>query len=416
MISYKGYKIRMYPTFAQERKLIAAAGARRFVYNWAVERRKTHYEKHGIGIERGVLSAELTQLKKNPGFAWLKEYHAGSLQQSLVDVYQAYRNFFDGFCGYPKFKSKKRDCTFRVPQKVKLTGSRIWVAKIGWIKIRSSRGVTGKVGMTTFRREPSGKWYASTTLEIEIPDKPIERVNIEQVRGVDVGIASLVTLDTGEKHHSPRSFRRIERKIRRAQKTLKRRVLGGKNREKARKRIAVLYERAKNIRLNHIQQTTTKIVNSSDGIAIETINIAGLVRTKLAKALLDVAMGDVHTKIVYKCKWSGKHLMKIDRWFPSTKTCHKCGGYERDIPLSVRRWTCQSCRTEHDRDVNAARNIRNEGLKMLVAAGYVETENACRDGIRLDDSLGQRATVSEAGTTHVFGVDANIFRVMHHGD
>lgn len=382
-IHRKTYRFRMRPTKGQEEQLLRVAGARRFVYNWALERRKTYYEQHGVGILSKQLSSELTQLKNQPDTAWLKEVDSQALQQALRDLDQSFNAFFAKRAAYPRFRSKKRDCaTFRVPQRVKVENDCVYVPKIGWIRIRQSRVVEGTTKGANFRQTPTGKWFVTITTEFEMPDVPLPPVNPEAVRGADVGLTSLVTLDDGRKTAAPKFLRSSERKLARRQRALSRKKKGSNNYRKARRKIAALHERIRNQRQDHLHKLTTTLLREVEGICIEDLTLSGMARTKLAKSVHDAGLGEFRRQIEYKAAWNRKHVAVIDRWYPSSKTCGECGNVHRDLKLSDRTWACPACGGTHDRDVNAARNIRTEGLRSLVAAGYAETLNACGGNVQ----------------------------------
>lgn len=378
----KAYRFRMEPTATQAAGLEFMAGARRYAYNWALERRRDYYQAHGTGISKRQLSSELTALKKQPDTEWLKEADSQALQQALRDLERAFEAFFARRARYPRFRSKKRDAaTFRVPQRVKLDGGRVYVPKVGWVRIRRSREVTGTIKGATIKQSPTGKWFVTLTAEFEMPDLPLPDMDPAQVVGVDVGLESLVALDDGRKITAPKHLRRAERQLSRAQRNLARKQKGSNNREKARLKVARAHEKVRNQRADHLHQLTTRLVSEADAICVEDLSLKGLARTKLAKSIHDAALGELRRQLEYKAAWSRKRLVVIDRYYPSSKTCNACGWINQDLPLAARKWPC-ACGVLHDRDVNAARNIRAEGLRMLVAAGHAETLNACGGDIR----------------------------------
>lgn len=376
-------RFRVRPTEAQEEHLLRMAGARRFVYNWALERRQEHYRQHGVSIPKKRLSSELTALKNEPGTAWLKEVDSQALQQALRDLDRSFKAFFAQRARYPRFRSKKRDApTFRIPQRIRVENERVYVPKIGWIRVRQSREIEGTLKGATFRRTPTGKWFVTLTVEFELPDLPLPSADPDAVRGVDVGLSSLVTLDDGRKIEAPKRLRRSERKLARAQRALSRKKKGSHNYRKARRKVAAVHERVKNQRHDHLHKLSTRLVREADGVCIENLSLSGMARTKLSKSVRDAALGEVRRQIEYKAAWNRKHLAIVDRWYPSSKTCSGCGHVKQNLKLSDRTWTCGACGDMHDRDVNAARNIRTEGLRMLVAAGHAETRNACGGNVR----------------------------------
>jgi putative transposase len=352
------------------------AGARRFVWNWALRRWKDHYAATGKSISLKQLSAELTALKQQPETAWLNEIDSQALQQALQDLHRAYANFFQKRSRIPRFKSRKRDrARFRIPQRVKLDAGKVYVPKVGWVRIRQSQEVDGQTKSATFRREADGNWYVSLTVEFEMPDILIPDPDPARVVGTDLGLIDFATLSDGSPPiPAPRFYRKGEAKVRRAQRAVSRRQKGSKRREKARRRLARSHQKAARQRQDFLHQLSTKLVNDHDGICIEDLSVKGLARTKLAKSFTDAAMGEFRRQLDYKCLWSRKRLIPIDRFFPSSRLCNVCGRVNHQLTLSDREWDCE-CRTHHKRDFLAACNLRDEGLRIL-AAGQAERRNA----------------------------------------
>jgi len=380
------YRYRLDPTAEQESKLNQFAGARRFIWNWALNRRHEHYKQSGKTLPYNDLSAELTRLKQQPETAWLREMNAQSLQQALRDLDSAYQHFFrrvrkgDKKKGFPKFKSKKTDTPrFRMPQDVRLNGSFVSVPKIGLVKTIVHRPLEGVAKSATFKREACGHWYISLVTEQQIAPK-VDRL-VQTHIGIDVGLKSLAVLSSGETIDNPRWYRTQTRKLRRAQKALSRKVKGSRNRSKARVVVARLHQKIRNQRNDFLHKLSTDLVRHFDLISIEDLNVRGLAKTKLAKSVLDAGWGMFRSMLTYKADRASTHVIAIGRFFPSSKTCGACGLINADLTLSDRDWTC-ACGIHHDRDLNAARNIDREGFRLfeqLVVAGHAETQNACGD-------------------------------------
>jgi putative transposase len=391
------YRYRLDPTAEQETMLRRFAGARRFVWNWALNRKREHYQATGKTLTYNVLAAELTVLKQQPATTWLREMNAQSLQQALRDLDQAYQHFFrrvrtgDKKKGFPTFKSKKTDTPrFRMPQdvKVRCAESVVSVPKIGDIKAIIHRPLAGVTKSATFKREACGHWYISLVVEQQITpqtDRPVTK-HI----GIDVGLKSLAALSTGETVKNPRWYRTQTRKLARAQRTLCRKAKGSHNRAKARTTVARLHQKVKSQRKDFLHKLSTALVCHFDLISIEDLNVRGLAKTKLSTSVLDAGWGMFRSMLTYKADRANTHLIAIGRFFPSSKTCGACGKINADLTLADRDWTC-SCGVRHDRDRNAARNIDREGMRLfehLVAAGYAETQNACGDPVRPIDMIG----------------------------
>jgi putative transposase len=382
LLERKAIRVRLDPTEAQRAALERSAGARRFIYNWALDRRREHYRDTGRTLAWKHLSAELTQLKQRPETVWLREVDAQMLQQALADLQRAFENFFARRARYPRFKSRKRDPgRFRIPQRVKVNGSRLFVPKVGHVRLSEEIDLTGlSLKAATFKETPGGRWFVTLTCEFEVPAVVALPVSDDaRTIGLDLGLKDLLVLSNGERIKNPRWFRAQERKLRRAQRTLSRTEKGSSNHTRARARVARVHEQTRNRRQDFIHKLTTRLVSDFDTLVIEDLSVSGLARTKLAKSIYDAAFAEIRRQIEYKCRWQHKNLVVIDRWYPSSKTCGACGLVNNDLSLNDRRWVCRACGTDHDRDLNAARNIRLEGLRQketIVAVGDTETLNA----------------------------------------
>ena len=382
------YRYRIDPTAQQERLLNQFAGARRFVWNWALNRKRQHYQQTGTMLSYNDLAAELTQMKQQPATAWLREIDSQSLQQALRDLHSAYQHFFrrahngEKKKGFPKFKSRKTDPPrFRIPQRVRLEGSVVSVPKIGLIKVILHRPLEGVTKGATFKREACGHWYISLVVEQQIAPK-VDRP-IQTHIGIDVGVKSLAALSSGETIENPRWYRTQTRKLRRAQKALSRKVKGSRNRGKARIVVARLHQKIRNQRNDFLHKLSTDLIQHNDLVSIEDLNVRGLAKSKLAKSVLDAGWGMFRSMLAYKAERNDTHLIAIGRFFPSSKTCSVCGSINADLTLADRDWIC-TCGVQHDRDLNAARTIDREGVRLfeqIVAAGHAETQNACGDPV-----------------------------------
>jgi putative transposase len=374
------YRFRMRPTKAQKAALYRMAGARRFVYNWALGRRKSYYSEHGKGISARQLSSELTALKSQPETLWLKEADSQMLQQALRDVHSAFDAFFKKRSRFPRFRSKKAGhFAFRIPQRVRIEDGKVYVPKVGWLRIRQSREVEGKTKSATFKRDATGDWYVCLTSEFEMPDvglgAPANPV------GVDLGLKELFVLSDGERVPAPRFARKAARKLRGAQKDLSRKQPGSRRREKAKRRVARVHRKVSNQRSDFLHKLTTDLTRVYDCVCVEDLSAKGLAKTKLSRSVLDAAFGEFVRQVQYKATWSFKRSMRVGRYFASTKICSECGTVNSKLTLSDRTWRC-GCGTQHDRDLNAAKNILAEGMR-LVAAGQTETLNARGEPVSL---------------------------------
>lgn len=376
-----GYRFQLLPTARQRALLERNAHARRFAYNWGLERwRRFHAETDGT-ISLKILMRELTALKRRPETAWLREADSQALQQALFDLRRAYRNFFERRAGYPRFKSRRTDpLRFRIPQRVRVRGSRIYVPKVGWVRARISRPVPASVKSATFKREFTGRWFVALVAEFEGPEPARIRADAS-VLGVDLGLREFAVLSTGERIAHPRFARAAEVRLRRAHRALSRKRRGSRNRARARMQLARAYRRTANQRRDFLHKLSTRLVQSHDVVAIEDLGVTGMARTKLARAVGDSGFREFRRQLEYKAAWSGKRVHAADRFFPSSKMCGSCGVVNPRLTLSQRTWTC-ACGAEHDRDLNAARNLRDVAIKELVAVGRTDTENACGARVR----------------------------------
>lgn len=381
----KVYRFRLEPTAAQEARLLMLAGSRRFVYNWALARRREHYAEHGTTVGYGLQAGELTALKHKEETAWLKESDSQLLQQALKDVERAFVNFFEKRARYPRFKSKKTDTPrFRIPQRVKVEGQQVYVPKVGWLRLRKSQEVDGATKSATFKREADGHWYVSLVTEFEMPDVPLPAVREDTVVGIDLGLKDFYVLSDGGRKAAPRFARKAQRKVRRAARCHSKCQKGSSRKAKARRKLARVHRKVANQRKDFVHKATSGLVQQYKGLCIEDLSVKGMAKTKLAKSVLDAALGEFRRQLTYKAAWHRKHLAVVSRWFPSSRLCRPCGAVNDALTLSDRVWTC-ACGAVHDRDLNAAGNIKAEGLSQIptVAVGHTETLNARGDCISL---------------------------------
>jgi putative transposase len=376
------YRFRLEPTPDQEEKLRQFAGARRFIWNWALQQRREYHRQTGKSLPAKELSARLTALKDQPETAWLRELDSQLLQQVLADLQRAYTNFFERRAKYPRFKSRKRDpARFRIPQRVRVVGKTVQVPKIGRVRLRLSQPVVGTTKSATFKQDATGHWHLSVIAERETPTVMVPLPDPAQTVGLDLGLGDVVVPSQGPRVPAPRFYRRAQRRLRRAQRRQSKRQKGGRNRARARARVACVHQRIANQRLHFCHDLTTKLIKNHQAVCIEGLNVRGLARTKLAKSFYDAALGQIRRQLQYKGQWYGVHVVVIGQFYPSSQLCHVCGYKNTELTLEDRTWTCPVCGITHDRDVNAAINVKNEGLRLL-AVGHTERLNACGAHVR----------------------------------
>jgi putative transposase len=330
----KVYRFQMRPNKAQEPILNRLAGARRWVWNWALRRWRDHYQDTGKSIPLKTLSDELTRLKSRPETAWLGEADSQALQQAIKDLARAYANFFDPKLKArpPRFKSRKRDkARFRIPQRVKVRDGKVYVPKLGWIRIRQSQPVEGTTKSATFKRDASGRWFVTLVVAFEMPDVALPEPDPSKVIGIDLGLKDFLVTSGGDRTPAPKFYRAGQRKLRRAQRVLSRRTPGSHRKAKARFAVAKIHQNIANQRGDFLHKLTTDLVRDHDGLCIEDLSLKGLVRTKLAKSFNDAAMGEFRRLLEYKSVWNRKHLIVIDRFYPSTRLCRGCGAINHEL-------------------------------------------------------------------------------------
>ena len=369
----RGYQYRIYPNKEQTQQINQMLGNARFVYNWALDRRIKEYQAEKKSISAFTLMTELTQLKKQDEYDWLKLSVAQSLQQSIVNMDKAFTRFFKQKKGFPKFKSKHigtHHVGFPQNTKVDFENNKISLPKIGWIKSKISRTFEGKIKTATIKKTPTNKYFVSITVgvpDVKVKQKPISKKNAV---GIDTGIKTFAVLSDGTEIQNPKHLKNSIKRLKVLQKRASRKQKGSANRKKANLKVALLYEKISNQRLDFLHKTTTAIAKQYDTVACENLNIAGMVKNhKLAQSIIDLGLGRFYTLLNYKMQEQGGNYLEIGRFQPSSKIC-SCGVINKDLKLSDRVWTCKSCGVTHDRDVLASNNI----LKFALQKQNIKTE------------------------------------------
>lgn len=395
MATPKSYRFELRPNRAQRRKLEQMAGARRFIWNWGLERKTAHYRQTGRNLTRSELRLEMQQLKRCPETAWLLEIDSQLLQQALDDLHRAFRAFFARRSAFPRFKSRKHHAVgFRIPQRVRVHGRHVRVPKVGRVRIRPSRPMKGRIGGARFKCDATGRWFVSIVCWFEpAPMKPIDGERAHAV-GIDLGVRTFATLSDGTRISNPRFHRPSERALRRAHRALSRKRRGSRNRARQRARVARVYGRTASRRRDFLHKLTTDLVRRHDLMCIEDLNVLGLARAKLSRSVHDAAFSEFRRQVTYKALWNGKRLVLVNRFYPSSRLCSACGATNEDLRPAEHTWTCP-CGVVHDRDLNAAINLVNEGRRRVdAAAGHADAINACGADVRLP----KEAVGNEAGT------------------
>lgn len=375
---YRTYKFRIYPSKEQQSILARYFGSVRFVYNHFLAERKQQYEETQHSDDYYKQAKSLTELKKQEEYSWLKEINSQTLQHALRHLETAYVNFFRGTAKFPNFKSKKNKNSFSVPQNCSLSSGRIYIPKFKeGIRIKEHRKVKGIVKSMTISLTPTGKYYVSILTE-ELYEA-IQKTN-ESV-GIDLGLKDFVITSEGKKYKNHRYIKQCEKELAMAQKHLSRKQHGSNSYEKQRRKVAKIHEKISSCRLDMQHKVSTDLVRKYDIICLEDLNIKGTVKNhRLAKAINDASWGQFVSMLTYKAELNDKQVIKIDRWYPSSKTCHNCGWVNEGLKLSDRQWVCPHCGEIIDRDVNAAKNILSEGIRKI-SVGHTDYTDG--DGVRL---------------------------------
>lgn len=379
-------KVRLYPTQAQQIALAQNFGCCRFVWNYYLNKSNFQYKETGKGLSYCDMAKDLTQLKKLEDYSWLKDATAAALQQSLKNLESAFKNFFQHRARFPKFKSKHGKQSVRYPESCSIKGEGLKLPKLGIVKAKISKSIRGKIKSVTVSKTCTDKYYASILFETEDSQKNKQG----KISGIDLGLNSLVTVFDGEtcyKVDPIKPTRKYAKRLKRRQQTLSKKVKGSNNRRKQRKQVAKVHEKITNTRQDFLHKLSRQLVDENQVIVVENLCVKGLARTKLAKSILDAGFGMLVNFLGYKLDREGGKLVEVDRFFPSTKLCHCCKVKNNLMNLSIRDWTCFNCNTYHDRDENAAKNIREEGIRILSTNTVGHTEiQACGEDVRLDSA------------------------------
>jgi putative transposase len=385
----RAYKYRFYPTNEQKKLLAQTFGCCRFVYNWGLISRKTAYFQHGKNLHYHDLAAMLPALKEQ--YPWLRDTSSVPLQQALRHLDRAFVNFFEGRAAYPTFKKKRHEqsATY-VSNAFMWDGQALTLAKMSApLEIVWHRPLPEgcKPSSVTIIKDSADRYFVSILVADDI--KPLPMVN--KMVGLDLGITSMVALSTGESVGNPRYFARDEKRLAKAQRRLAKKKKGSKNRNKARLKVAKIHARIADRRRDYQHKLSTRIAHENQVICVESLAVKNMVKNhSLAKAISDVGWGEFVRQLDYKSQWYGRTLIKIDRFYPSSKTCHACKHVLDSLPLDIREWVCPECGVVHDRDTNAALNILAEGLSAA----------ACGGSVRPVRVRARRATPVEAGNAH----------------
>jgi len=390
----RAYRYRFYPTSAQAQELARTFGCARKVWNLALDARTTAWYQRQQRVGYVQTSALLTEWKRSEDLAFLNEVSSVPLQQALRHLQGAFASFWDKRACYPKFKSRKksRASAEYTRSAFRYRGGQLTLAKMDApLDIRWSRPLPegAEPSTVTVSRDAAGRWFVSLLCECPINPLPPSGATV----GVDAGLTSLVTLSTGEKITNPKHEKRDRARLALAQRRLSRKAKGSENRAKARVKAARVHARITDRRRDYLHKLSTRLVRENQTVVIEDLNVAGMLRSHcLARAISGAAWSDLRRMLEYKADWYGRDLIVVDRWFPSSKTCSDCGHQIGALPLRIREWVCPKCGVLHDRDINAARNIRAAGLAVLACGGGVRPQPGNRGGQSSAKQENQRVT------------------------
>ena len=373
----RAVKIRLYPNKQQATQINKLLGCCRFVYNQTLARKINQYKEHNISENRTTLSYWLFhELLKDDNFLWLREQNTNVLQQVIMDMLDAYKRFFKQHTGYPKFKTKhdnKQSCRFvryTISKRNDYTTYQLSLANIKNIKFRCNKKYAqylqnhhDNIRQATLMKLPCDEYYLSILVDGDLTRK-VKETN--EVVGIDLGIKDFVITSEGEVFNNLHFKKNETNKITKLQHQLSRKEKGSNNRNKARIKLAKTYKKISDRKQYYLHKVSNSLINENQIICMENLNVKGMIKNhKIAESILEMNFGEFRRILEYKAKWYNRKIVFVDRFYPSSKICSCCGYKYKDLTLDIREWSCPNCGTHHDRDINAATNILNEGMRII---------------------------------------------------
>ena len=375
----RAYKYKIKPTVKQQIQLLKTFGCARFIYNWGLDKKTKAWTNEHKTITYFELAKELTQLKQTEEHKWLKDVPSECLQQSLRNLDNAYTQFFKAKKGFPKFKSKKhsKDCSKYLNSiKFDFENWKVRIPKCGWVKLCHNKPFdlsVSKIGTLTVSRDKCGEYWCTIVVEDNTPQKSKAKISEDTSVGIDLGIKDYAILSDGTKYSNPKYYEHSKARLALLQQRFARTQKGSNRHNVMRLKVAKQYRKITNMRIDFLHKLTTDLVRRYDTICLENLNVEGMMKNhNLAMAIQSASWGEFVRQIKYKSDWFGKNVIFIGRFEPSSKTCSKCGYVNKDLTLKDREWVCPICGEHHDRDVNAAINIKRFALNPQALVGIEE--------------------------------------------
>jgi len=382
----RAFKYKIKPTVKQQIQLSKTFGCARFIYNWGLDKKTKAWTNEHKTVTYFELAKELTTLKQTDEYTWLKEVPNECLQQSLRNLDNAYTQFFKAKKGFPKFKSRKHSkdvAKFIAAVHFDFDKWKVKIPKCGWVKLCMNKPFdlsTSKIGTLTVSRDKCGEYWCSIVVETEEQMKSKAKISEGTSVGIDLGIKDYAILSDGTKCSNPKYYEHCQARLALLQHRFARTVRDSKRHEVMRLKVARQYRKITNMRNDFLHKLTTDLVNRFDTICLENLNVEGMMKNhNLAKSIQSASWGEFVRQIKYKSDWFGKNLIFIGRFEPSSKTCSKCGYVKSDLKLSDREWVCPICGEHHDRDINAATNIKKFALNPQALVGFEEKAEEITD-------------------------------------